>query len=154
MFENHHQTLFLNPALRWAVPEALPHALAPKALAGWWGAWAQAEQGDVAWRCPDPGLGERGGWRLGPCLVGRMRKKSWLRKKSRDAYKTRIDGLVEEVVVAEAEAPLGFGVWVAEAGNTGRRADVSFVKVDSEIHVRWIEFRGGETFSWAWPWSS
>lgn len=107
----------------------------------------------MVWRCFDLGLGERGGWRLGFCLVGRMRKKSWLRKKLRDVYKIRIDGLVEEVVVVEVEVFLGFGVWVVEVGNIGRRVDVFFVKVDSEIYVRWIEFRGGEIFSWVWLWS-
>ena len=47
-------------------------------------------------------------------------KESWLRKKSRDAYKKESMGLEEGAVVAEAEALSRFGDGVTEAGSEGR----------------------------------
>lgn len=57
----------------------------------------------------------------------------WPKKKSRDTYKSDSKGPMEGVVVVEAEAPSRFGGYVTEAGDTGRRAVLSFVNVDSEI---------------------
>ena len=53
--------------------------------------------------------------------------------------------------MAEAEALSKFGVWAVEAGNTGRRADLFFVRVDDEIHHKHMEFGGVcETFGLPW----
>lgn len=72
-----------------------------------------------------------GGWAGEGELAGEEVKRCLLKKSM---------GLEKGAVVAEAEAPSRFGDWVTEARSEGRRADLSFVRVDGEIHRKHLEF--------------
>lgn len=75
------------------------------------------------------------------------------RRKPRDIYKSESKGPVEGVVAAETEAPSRFGSYVTEAGNTGKRAVLSFVNVGSEICHKHVGFGGiGKNLICTWPW--